>query len=388
MSDKKKLYQERLNRYVTAMDVGKPDRVPIRLNLSEFLAKYAGYTLQEVYYQMDKNIESSNKFIQDFDVDTVPGPPSLWMGGLHDATGAKYLKFVGRELDKDKQFQFLESDYMKAEDYDDFIENPTKWILTTLLPRLHTEFKDPYRAHLSLIKGAAGMVMNQGMLGEAGKRWAEEYGIFPPFTGMSKAPFDTLGDVLRGLHGIMMDMHMCPDKLLAALDVLVDHNIYYGMATAAGETTLPLFMPLHRGSYPFLNPEQWDKFYWPTLKKVIEGLWAHGKRTLFYAEGNWTPYLEKIAELPDKCIVFHVDMTDMKQAKKILGGRFCISGNVPNTLLTYGTPEEVSDYCKKLIDEVACDGGFIMDAGGVVQWDAKVENIRAMIETTLEYGVY
>ena len=162
MSDKKKLYQERLNRYVTAMDVGKPDRVPIRLNLSEFLAKYAGYTLQEVYYQMDKNIESSNKFIQDFDVDTVPGPPSLWMGGLHDATGAKYLKFAGRELDKDKQFQFLESDYMKAEDYDDFIENPTKWILTTLLPRLHTEFKDPYRAHLSLIKGAAGMVYESG----------------------------------------------------------------------------------------------------------------------------------------------------------------------------------------------------------------------------------
>ena len=32
----------------------------------------------------------------------------------------------------------------------------------------------------------------------------------------------------------MMDMHLCPDKLLAALDVLVDHNIYYGMATAEG----------------------------------------------------------------------------------------------------------------------------------------------------------
>ncbi|MGB4505453.1 MAG: uroporphyrinogen decarboxylase family protein, partial [Syntrophaceticus sp.] len=195
-------------------------------------------------------------------------------------------------------------------------------------------------------------------------------------------------DTLRGLTGIMMDMHMCPDKLLAAMDVLVDHNIYYGMATAGGDTTLPLFMPLHRGSYPFLNPKQWDKFYWPSLKKVIEGLWAQGKRTLFYAEGNWTPYLEKIAELPDKSIVFHVDMTDLKKAKKILGGRFCISGNVPNTMLSYGTPEEVRDYCKKLIDEVAWDGGFIMDAAGVVQWDAKEENIRAMIETTREYGVY
>ena len=104
------------------------------------MAKYAGYTLQSLLPD-GQNIESSNKFIQDFD--EIPArPPSLWMGGLHDITGAKYLKFASRELDKDKQFQFLESDYMKAEDYDDFIENPTKWILTTLLPRLHTEFKD------------------------------------------------------------------------------------------------------------------------------------------------------------------------------------------------------------------------------------------------------
>ncbi|HHV35620.1 MAG TPA: uroporphyrinogen decarboxylase, partial [Syntrophomonadaceae bacterium] len=48
--------------------------MPIRLNLSEFLAKYAGYTLQEVYYQMDINIACSNKFLEDFDVDTVVGP--------------------------------------------------------------------------------------------------------------------------------------------------------------------------------------------------------------------------------------------------------------------------------------------------------------------------
>jgi uroporphyrinogen-III decarboxylase len=71
-----------------------------------------------------------------------------------------------------------------------------------------------------------------------------------------------------------------------------------------------------------------------------------------------------------------------------LGGRFCLSGNVPVTLLSYGKPAEVRDYCKKLIDEVASDGGFIMDAAGVMFADARDENVRAMIETTREYGVY
>ncbi len=53
-----------------------------------------------------------------------------------------------------------------------------------------------------------------------------------------------------------------------------------------------------------------------------------------------------------------------------------------------GTPEEVRDCCKKVIDGVASDGGYIMDAGAIVQNDAKVENVQAMTDFTREYGVY
>jgi uroporphyrinogen-III decarboxylase len=389
-SQMEKAYQERLNRYVTALNVGKPDKVPIRLQISEFSAKYAGFTLQEIYYDAEKNIAAATKLIQDFDMDTCPGAPNLWWAPLHDAVGAKYLKFAGRDLEENRQFQYVEEEYMKPEDYDAFIADPTKWIMDCLLPRIHEEFAEPgsFRANMALVKGAAAMVMDTGAKAQAAQMWREQYGYPTSIAGMHKAPFDTLGDVLRALRGIMIDLRKRPDKVLAALDVLVDHNIFYGMATNGGNTTLPNFLPLHRGAYPFLNEKQWDTFYWPTLKKVIEGLWEKGIRTMFYAEGNWTPYLEKIAELPDKSIVFHVDQTDIDKAHKILGGRFCISGNVPNTLLSYGKPEEVSDYCKRLIDNYAADGGFIMDAAGVIQYDAKVENIRALVETTREYGVY
>lgn len=389
-SQMEKIYQEKFNRYTTALNNEKPDKVPIRLQAAEFTAKYAGFTLQEIYYDIDKNIAACTKFVQDFDVDTCPGAPNLWWAPLHDAVGAKYLKFAGRDLDPDRQFQYVEEEYMKAEDYDAFIEDPTKWILEVLLPRIHTEFAEPgsYRANMALLKGAIAFMMDSGAKAQAAERWKNEFGVPMTFGGMHKAPFDTLGDVLRALRGIMLDMRRRPEKLLAALDVIVPHNIFYGIATNGGNTALPNFCPLHRGAYPFLNMEQWDKFYWPTLKQVIEGLWEKGIRTMFYAEGDWTPYLERIAELPDKSIVFHVDQTDMDKAHKILGDRFCISGNVPNTLLAYGKPEEVSDYCKMLIDKYAADGGFIMDAGGVIQYDAKEENIRALIETTREYGVY
>ena len=52
-----------------------------------------------------------------------------------------------------------------------------------------------------------------------------------------------------------------------------------------------------------------------------------------------------------------------------------------------GTPEEVSDYVKKLIDDVAGDGGYIL-ANGAVLDDSSAENVHAMIDTGKEYGKY
>ncbi|HOJ83734.1 MAG TPA: uroporphyrinogen decarboxylase family protein, partial [Bacillota bacterium] len=89
-----------------------------------------------------------------------------------------------------------------------------------------------------------------------------------------------------------------------------------------------------------------------------------------------------------KSIVLHVDQTDMDKAYKVLGGRFCLSGNVPNSLLAFGKPEEVKDYVKGLLDKYARDGGFVIDAGAVILDDAKEENIVALIEAVHQYGVY
>jgi uroporphyrinogen-III decarboxylase len=77
----------------------------------------------------------------------------------------------------------------------------------------------------------------------------------------------------------------------------------------------------------------------------------------------------------------------MATAKKILGDRCCISGNVPTSLLIAGTSREVKEYCRKLIEVCAPGGGYIL-AGGVNLDTAKAENLRAMMESAKEYGIY
>jgi hypothetical protein len=60
---------------------------------------------------------------------------------------------------------------------------------------------------------------------------------------------------------------------------------------------------------------------------------------------------------------------------------------VPVSLLKAGTPQEVKDNVKRLIDACAADGGFILSTGAVVD-DARAENMHAMIDSGKEYGVY
>ena len=79
---------------------------------------------------------------------------------------------------------------------------------------------------------------------------------------------------------------------------------------------------------------------------------------------------------------------DIFEVAKLLGEKFCISGGIPNDLLAFGKPDDVRGFCKKVIDGVARDGGYIMDASAIMQDDTKAENLRAMTDFTREYGVY
>ncbi|MBN1490141.1 MAG: hypothetical protein JXA69_09505, partial [Phycisphaerae bacterium] len=73
---------------------------------------------------------------------------------------------------------------------------------------------------------------------------------------------------------------------------------------------------------------------------------------------------------------------------KAIGHKFCLSGGIPNDLLGFATPDDVRARCKAVIDGVARDGGYVMDASAIIQNDAKVENIQALTDFTREYGVY
>jgi hypothetical protein len=303
----------------------------------------------------------------------------------------------GIDVGPDVCFQYREpaeaDAYMKREEYGELIADPTRYLYETWLPRVCGEVNAKgapvtYRNNLSFVKGGMAMLDYFHAFGPQVERMHRECGTVSAIQGMLKAPLDILADKLRGYIGLAFDLKEIPELALAACEALMPHLGHLALTSADPEGNLPIPIWMHRGCTPFISKDLFETVYWPTLKPIVDALWAQGNQVLFYAEGNWDAHLERFAELPEGSIIFHLDRSDPEKAHRVLGKKFCLSGGVPNTLLAYGKAEAVRAHCRKLIETIGADGGYIMDASAIMQNDASVENLRAMTEATQEYGGY
>jgi uroporphyrinogen-III decarboxylase len=207
------------------------------------------------------------------------------------------------------------------------------------------------------------------------------------FGAFCKAPFDTLGDTLRGTQPILKDMYRRPDKLLEALDVVADFTISSLLGAPNAANIFMVTYPLHKGADGWMSQKQFETFYWPSLKKVMDAFIQEGLLQNMFAEGGYNTRLETVNEFPKGTVSWYFDKTDMLKAKKILGAKCAIQGNVPSSLVVTGTPEDVKEYCRKLIEDCGPGGGYILSAGAVAE-NPKLDNLRAMLASVKEYGVY
>jgi len=392
-----RVYAQRMKRYVTALRNEKPDRIPIRPFAAEFAAKYAGYTCQDVTHDYNKAFDAVVQCARDFDWDAVVANMVYVWTGLTQAIGLKYYATPGLEIPADTGFQYLEpaadDAFMKPDEYDALIDDPTGFLYNVWLPRVSTDVNSmtensSYRNNLSFVKGGMAMLSYFNAFGPQCARLRTECGMPSAIAGIFKAPFDILADKLRGWVGLTFDLFERPDKVMSACEALMPHLLHVAAGSADPDKKVPIGFWMHRGCVPFISPDQFDRFYWPTLKPIIEELWDRGHQVMFYAEGDWNAHLHRFAELPDRSIVYHVDHADIFEVHRAIGHKFALSGGIPNWLLAYRTPEDIRQYCKEVIDGVAGDGGYVMAASAIIQNDAKIENMIALTEFTREYGVY
>ena len=211
---------------------------------------------------------------------------------------------------------------------------------------------------------------------------------FPLYgVGGEHIPFDHLSYHVRGLRGIYFDMYRQPEKLIEVFDWLLPLQIEKAIKKAKASNKKRVYFALHRGGEAFMSSQQFEKFYWPYAKKLIHALIEEGFIPCVFLEGDYTSRLEYFLELPKGKVLCRFDSSDIFKAKDILHNHVCIMGGVPPSLLQVGTAQQVKEHCKKLIDIIGKDGGFIISPASPPD-DAKPENIKAMIEYTRKNGLY
>jgi uroporphyrinogen-III decarboxylase len=408
------LYREREKRVKDAIGIKTPDRVPFTPFCTFFPATYSGISFQEVMYDLDKAEKAIEKFTLDFQPDMCPDTFRIvsWASTL-EILDYKQLIWPGHGLAPNTTYQFIEGEYMKPEEYDDFLLDPTGFLLSTLFPRIWGSLEPfrhlpsipaayytravPFVASLATTEmaGAVGSLMKAASearkVMERGAAFAAKMarlGFPPQFGSGIYAPFDYLGDFLRGTKGIMLDMYRRPDKLLEALEKIYRLLIRPALKAPKLPGMNMVFIPLHKGLDGFMSQEQFKTFFWPTLKKILLDLIEAGYTPCPLWEGKCDSRLEIIADIPKARAVYWFEQTDLVRAKEILGGHICIRGNMPASLLNVGTPEQVKAYCIKLIEKVGKGGGFILDGATGIPDEARPENVRAMADTVRLHGVY
>lgn len=108
---------------------------------------------------------------------------------------------------------------------------------------------------------------------------------------------------------------------------------------------------------------------------------------MVFCEGNYFTRLEIIKDVPKGKIVYLFEKQDMTNAKKVLGDVACIAGNFDVNLLAHGTPEQVTEETKRMLDVLALGGGYIM-SNGISLDVGKRENLAAWYEAVEKYGNY
>jgi uroporphyrinogen-III decarboxylase len=388
----KALFAQRAERLTKAFKHEIPDRVPITLMLETWAGHYAGNTIVDVGYDYEKLKESIFKVAEDFpEIDALPPAFGIRPGNVYAAAASREFRHYDDDGEPYASVQHTEAgDVMLAEEYDELIADPFKFIIEKQIPRRYAAFDksgDKKAMAMGMMATSFATYMNEG-IAAVGGGLATEYGMPTLFKGSTEMALDVLMDYFRGFNNIMMDIRRRKDKVIAAAEAM--HPLMLRRAAQGVESgPFPaIFIPLHIPTY--LKPKDFETFYFPTFRKMIDTLISYDMTPMLFMEGDWEPYFDFINELPKKKVVGLIETGDFKKYKDGIGDTICLTGGMSVDLINHGTKQEVIDHTKYLIDTLAPGGGYIfcLDKSLLAPKDANAENLKAAFETVTTYGVY
>ena len=406
------LFDQRKQRVLDTVALKETDRVPYTAFAHFWPARLRGVTYAQAMHDIGLMNDCTTDMIRLLQPDNYLANQVLTgFGSQLKALDYRQLEWPGHGVDDDATFQYVDKEYMTADEYDDYLFDPTGFYLHKFMPRVAGAWE--VFNYLPDVAGGYGwkLVHLMASLGSdeaaeglqnlhlAGKEvakgvasvvdfWQQMNGEGYPLgaAGRITAPFDMFADYLRGSKGAMLDMFRNKDKLLAAMEKSIP-LLMRDVEKGPQAFDCPyVFIPIHWGLDGFMSPDQFNTFYWPQLKDIIHQLVELDLIPFVLWEGDCSSRLEIIGDIPPGKAMYMFEKTDLELAKDVIGDVVCLRGNVPPSILNTGTPDDVDDYCRNLIKKVGKGGGFALDGGIGIPDEAKTENVLAMAQSVHKYA--
>lgn len=192
---------------------------------------------------------------------------------------------------------------------------------------------------------------------------------------------------LRGMENFLTDLSVNPGFVEDLLDgitdyylALIDRSIDYDFdAFTFGEDWGSQHMGL------IMGPRHWRHFIKPRLAKMFERVKAAGKFVHLHSDGQVTDVFEDLIEIGlDIYNPFQPEIMDVFEMKRLYGDRLSFHGGIGvQSVLPFGTPEQVADNVQEMIERVGAGGGYLLSQThpeGIMD-DVPVENVVALLET-------
>jgi MtaA/CmuA family methyltransferase len=191
--------------------------------------------------------------------------------------------------------------------------------------------------------------------------------------------------LLRGVSNLMIDIISNPDFVHKLVRKCTELEIMW-LKTMQSEVPPKYFdrILLNDDIASFVGLEQFREFVLPAYQEVYSAFpncqrWYHN-------DGNSTAILEGIAEAGIQCFHFGYQV-DPVYIKKTIGDRVCLMGSIPPLqVLREGTPQDVEQAVKTVIDLIGSEGGLVVAGGGYISEGTPLANLDAMIRACEKHG--
>jgi hypothetical protein len=406
------LYGEKEKRVSDVIELRVPDRIPLATTVN--ISLYCGIRNSAAYYDPIGWKRAMRKIAVDLDTDMCNAGLPL-SGDALTALDVKNRLWPGGPLPPDYEYQFVESEFMKEDEYDMFMNDPSDFMIRRFLPRMYGSLAPltklpPLGLFFQGLEGIVPMFASPDFVkmakalskaGEATAKFRETIGdsyeelaqlgypAFAPVTsgGVGGAPFDTASSFLRGMKGSMVDIYRRPEKLLQLCDMIIERRIAAARPynPTKKHTSNRVGMPLWRGDKSFMSEQMFNKFYWPGLKKALQANIDLGYVPIPFFEAEFGNRLERLLELPKGKMVASVEYVDAVRAKEILKGHTCILVRNPAASKLWSL-QDLEERTKNIIDKCGKGGGLMLylkmtDKGTKEEFNQMLNRIR-------EYGKY